>query len=181
MTIFAQTGTVLESELSPKDPSRPRLSRARQHRETRTQNGRRTLTKLEQFFARYEEGANTFDPDLVTSQYTLCFAGGDPNQVVCLQNDDAFRKAIVERAEVFRQIGFRSAKVLGVAETPLDEHYTMAKVHWHMVFEKEAGKPLDFKFYITYFVFDSGEGPKVAFDISHEDEQKVMRDAGLRP
>lgn len=57
----------------------------------------------------------------------------------------------------------------------------MAKVHWRMVFEKDAGKPQTFEFDITYFVFDAGEGPKVAFYISHEDEQKVMREAGLIP
>jgi hypothetical protein len=62
-----------------------------------------------------------------------------------------------------------------------DERYTMAKVHWRMVFEKDPGKPLDFKFFITYFLFDQGSGPKVAFYISHDDEQKVMREAGLIP
>jgi hypothetical protein len=139
------------------------------------------VTTIEQFFARYEEGANSFDPDLVVSQYTDAFAGGDPNGVVCLQNDETFRKAIPERRAFFQQIGFRSAEVLSVAETPLDERYTMAKVHWHMVFEKEPGHPLDFKFFITYFLFDPGTGPKVAFYISHDDEQKTMREAGLIP
>ena len=139
------------------------------------------MTTIEQFFVRYEEGANSFDPDLVTSQFMASFAGGDPNGVVCIQNDEAFRKAIPERQALFQQIGFKSAKILSVAETPLDERYTMAKVHWHMVFEKEPGHPLDFKFFFTYFVFDPGTGPKIAFYISHDDEQKVMQEAGLIP
>ena len=63
----------------------------------------------------------------------------------------------------------------------LDERYTMAKVHWQMTFEKKPDLPLDFKFYITYFLFDSGSGPKVAFWISHDDELKVMQEAGLIP
>ena len=66
-------------------------------------------------------------------------------------------------------------------QTPLDERYTMAKVHWQMVFEKDPGNPLDFKFYITYFLFDPGTGPKVVLYISHDDEQKVMKEAGLIP
>ncbi len=139
------------------------------------------MTKIERFFESYEEGANTFDPDLVTSQFTAAFMGGDPNGVACLQNDEAFRKAVTERRSLFQKIGFKSAEVLSVEETPLDERYTMAKVHWHMVFEKEPGTPLDFRFFITYFLFDPGSGPKVAFYISHEDEQKVMREAGLIP
>lgn len=121
------------------------------------------MTKIEQFFSRYEEGANSFDPDLVTSQFTPCFAGGDPNGVVCIQNDEAFRKAIPERRVFFQQIGFKSAKVLSIVETPLTDQYTMAKVRWHLVFEKESGAPRGFRFFITYFLFDPGSGPKVAF------------------
>jgi hypothetical protein len=137
------------------------------------------MTKIEKFFERYEEGANSFDPDLVTSQFTDTFLGGDPNQVMAFENDEKFRQAIVEREKMFRKIGFQSAKVLDVEETQLDERYTMAKVHWKMVFEKEPGKPQEFLFFITYFLFNPGTGPKVAFYISHDDEQKVMQEAGL--
>ncbi|MCC2642244.1 MAG: hypothetical protein K0S45_2657 [Nitrospira sp.] len=139
------------------------------------------MTKIEQFFTSYEEGANSFDTDLVTSHFTASFMGGDPNGVVCIRNDETFRKAIPRRRAFFQQIGFRSAEILSVAETPLDERYTMAKVHWHMLFEKQGENPLDFKFFITYFLFDEGSGPKITFYISHDDEQKVMQEAGLIP
>ena len=139
------------------------------------------MTSLKQFFARYEEGANTFDPDLVTSQFAESFMGAGPSGVLCGRNDQEFREAIAQREEFFRQIGFRSARVLDVVETPVDECYTMAKVHWHMAFEKEPGNLLEFKFFITYFLYDPGSGPKVVFYISHDDEQQVMKDAGLIP
>ena len=139
------------------------------------------MKAIREFFARYEQGANSFDPDLVCSQYTAEFMGGGPNGVVCGKNDENLRNAIAKRHSFFQEIGFRSAKVLDVEETPLDEHYTMAKVYWNMVFEKEPGHPLDFKFYVTYFLFDPGSGPKVVFWISHDDEWKVMQEAGLIP
>lgn len=139
------------------------------------------MNGIDQFFARYEEGANTFEPDLVLSAFTATFMGADPNGAVCIQNDAAFRAAIPERKALFAKIGFKSASILDIQKTRLDDRYTMAKVHWHMVFEKVAGKPQDFRFYITYFLFDAGNGPKVVFYISHEDEQKVMREAGLIP
>jgi hypothetical protein len=85
------------------------------------------MTKIEQFFVRYEQGANSFNPDIVTSEFSDCFMGGDPNGVVCIRNDDAFRKAIPQRHAFFQQIGFRSAKILELIETPLDERYIMAK------------------------------------------------------
>jgi hypothetical protein len=71
------------------------------------------MTKIEQLFARYEQGANSFDPDIVTSEFVDCFMGADPNGVVCIQNNDAFRKAIPQRRAFFQQIGFRSARILG--------------------------------------------------------------------
>lgn len=102
------------------------------------------MTKIERFFARYEQGANSFDPDIVTSEFSDYFMGGDPNGVVCIQNNEEFRKAIPQRHAFFQQIGFRSAKILGLTETPLDERYTMAKVHWHMIFEKQPAHQYDF-------------------------------------
>jgi hypothetical protein len=138
------------------------------------------MTKIEQFFTQYEKGANSFDPDLVMPQFSATFMGGDPNGVVCIQNDETFRNAITQRKAFFQQIGFKSAKFLGVSETlMLDERYTMAKVQWAMVFEKQPGHSQCFEFYITYFLFDPGTGPKVVFYISHDDERKIMREAGL--
>jgi hypothetical protein len=139
------------------------------------------MGKIQEFFARYEEGANTFDPELMSSLYMAEFMAGDPNGVSCGRNDESLKASFVKRKAFFEQIGFKRAKVLSVDATPLDDKYTMAKTHWQMTFEKEPGDALDFKFFITYFIFDSGSGPKAAFWISHEDEQKVMRDAGLIP
>jgi hypothetical protein len=139
------------------------------------------MKKIEEFFGRYEEAANTFDPRLVSSQFTADFMSGDPNGVICIRNDEEFLKAIPERGAFFEKIGFKYAKILDISESALDDRYTMAKVHWHMAFEKDPGKQLDFRFYITYILVDLGDGPKVAFYVSHDDELKVMRDAGLIP
>jgi hypothetical protein len=139
------------------------------------------MGKLEEFFVRYEEGANSFDPDRLCSLYTAEFMAGGPDGVSCGRNDRTLREAFIQREKLFRQIGFKRARILHVDATPLDDKYTMAKVHWHMTFEKPSGDPLDFKFFVTYFLHDPGSGPKAAFWISHEDEQRVMREAGLIP
>jgi hypothetical protein len=136
------------------------------------------MTTVAEFFARYEEGANSFDPDLMASLYTAEFMAGDPNGVLCGRNDQALRESFIKRKEFFQRIGFSRAKILNVEATALDANYTMAKVHWQMTFEKN-GKPMDFKFFITYFLYDQGTGPKAAFWISHDDERRVMREAGL--
>lgn len=139
------------------------------------------VIRIDDFFARYEEGANSFDPELMASLYTSEFMAGDPGGVSCGRNDQTLRDAFIHRKTFFQQIGFKRARILHVAATPLDGHYTMAKVHWQMTFEKQPGHPLDFRFFITYFLHDPGSGPKAAFWISHDDEQHVMREAGLVP
>jgi hypothetical protein len=77
------------------------------------------VTKTEEFFDRYEEGANSFDPDLMASLYTAEFMAGDPNGVMCGRNDMALRDSFIRRKEFFQQIGFKRAKVLDVNATLL--------------------------------------------------------------
>ncbi|WP_257385200.1 nuclear transport factor 2 family protein [Tahibacter caeni] len=137
------------------------------------------MSTIDEFFARYEEAANSFDPDLLSSLYTAEFMAGDPDGVSCGRNDQSLREAFARREAFFRQIGFRRATILGRETTPLDGKYAMAKVPWQMTFEKQPGHPLGFRFFITYFLFDPGIGPKAAFWISHEHERRVMREAGL--
>jgi hypothetical protein len=137
------------------------------------------MSKTEAFFCRYEQGANSFDPDLLASLYTAEFMAADPNGVSCGRNDEQLREAFARRKTQFQALGFRRAKVLHIEETPLDARYVMAKVRWLMAFETTGGQTLEFTFYITYFLFDPGTGPKVAFWISHDDELKAMREAGL--
>ena len=79
------------------------------------------MASIEEFFDRYLEGANSLDPDLMSSLYTAEFLAGDPNGVSCGRNDKALRDAFIRRKEFFRQIGFKSAKILHVDATPLDE------------------------------------------------------------
>lgn len=139
------------------------------------------MTKIRKFFNAYEHGVNSFDVDLLSAQFQEAFMGADPNGVFCYRNDASLREAIQQRRDVYEQMGFKFAEILSIADTPIDEHYTMAKVHWRMVFEKIKGQPREFKFFITYFLFDSPQGLRIVFFIAREDEQKVLRDAGLLP
>jgi hypothetical protein len=133
------------------------------------------VTKIEHFFVRYEECANSFDPDLVCSQYTAEFMGGGPSGVMCGRNDESLRKAIAQRHALFQQIGFKRAKILSVKETPLDDRYTMAKVHWQMTFEKQPGHPLDFKFFITYFLLTPALGPRRPFGFRMRTSKRLCK------
>ena len=139
------------------------------------------MNKIRKFFAAYEESVNSFNPDLVSAQFVTSFMGADPNGVACYQNDESLRQAVLQRRDFFTQLGYKFAEILSVADTPIDETYTMAKVHWRMIFEKVKGQPQEFKFFVTYFLYDSPDGLRIVFYIAREDEEKVLREAGLLP
>jgi len=139
------------------------------------------MNKVRKFFTAYEHAVNSFDADLLSAQFVESFMGADPNGVFCHRNDQSLHEAVAQRRDMYEQMGFRFAEILSIAETPIDEHYMMAKVHWRMVFEKIKGQPREFKFFITYFLFEAPEGLRIVFFIAREDEQKVLREAGLLP
>ena len=117
------------------------------------------MTDVDAFFVRYEQSANSFDPDPVASLYTDPFMGGDPNGVAVLSVAQ-FRAALPARREFMQGIGFRFAKMLDVAATPLDKRYPTAKVHWHLRFEKTPGQPQDFRFSSPTFCSMRALGPR---------------------
>jgi hypothetical protein len=90
---------------------------------------------LDEFFARYEESANSFDLNVISSLYTAEFMAAGPGGVSCGRNDQALRIAMEKRKALFEGLGFKRAKILNVEATSLDTRYTMAKVQWHMTFE----------------------------------------------
>lgn len=130
------------------------------------------------FFEQYEVGANTFNVDIITSEFTDDFLAADPSGVFAGKNNDEFRKAIPERQKQFAAIGFQEAQILSVDQDVLDDHYVKAKVHWEMKFLK-AEELISAKFYITYFLFVKDEQAKIAFYISHESEEETMKSLGL--
>lgn len=136
---------------------------------------------VQRFFERYEEGANSFEETVVLEGLAPEFMGADPNGAQVFELNDEFRKAIPARKEFFRSIGFRSAHILGVEQSQLSSDYILAKVRWEMFFERD-GQANEFRFLVSYVLRDAGGSDlKVVFYVSHDDEQRVMREAGLIP
>jgi hypothetical protein len=134
---------------------------------------------IEEFFAGYEVGANTFDPDLVTSQFTEVFLACGPQGVFAGQNDDRFREVIPQRRDFMHGLGFQKAEILALDETILDDHCAMVAVQWRMTFARDRAEPKVAEFEILYLLFINGGQPRIAFFLSHDGEEQTMRDMGL--
>jgi hypothetical protein len=135
--------------------------------------------RIRAFFLRYQEGANTFDPDLVTSQFTSHFMDAGPRGVMTFENDERFAQAVREREPFMRGIGFRDAKVLEIEPTTLSDNYSLVRVRWSMWFAPDGRDDLVAEFLIDYLVSITDEAIKVAAYISHDDEEETMRQYGL--
>jgi hypothetical protein len=137
--------------------------------------------RIRQWFLDYAEAASTFDAERVSQHYTDCYVEAGPKGATCVKNDDDYRTAVSKRRGFFEGLGFKFAKIVSLDDTPLDDNYSMVKVHWQMRFEPAAGHPIDAEFDNTYFVYHKDDNPKVVCYISHQDEETMMRELGLLP
>lgn len=85
--------------------------------------------RIKQYFTRYEELANTFDPDLATDLFADHFLGTGPNDIEPGENDDEWREAFIERGKIYDSLGFETAEIRSRQETWLDDRYVMVNVH----------------------------------------------------
>jgi ketosteroid isomerase-like protein len=136
---------------------------------------------IKTFFAEFEQASNTFDGDLLASHFSDPSMSADPEGRIHIVKTDDLLAVTAKRRAFFQSIGFQLVKIAVLDETQLDDHYVMAKVHVHMRFEKEPGKPVDVKNDNTYILFVKDDSPRIVFNLTHEDITKVMQKHGLLP
>src|SRR6266700_2153068 len=128
---------------------------------------------VKKFFEDFERGSNTFERDLLASQFSDPFMAADPHGGIQVVKRDDFLAGIAKRQAFFQSIGFQFVKILPFDETRLDDHYVMVKAHTHMRFEKNPGQPVDTKNDSIYILFIKDDSPRIVFNLTHEDLMKV--------
>ena len=136
---------------------------------------------VKSFFEDFERGSNTFERDLLASQFSDPFMAADPHGGIQVVKRDDFLAGIAKRQAFFQTIGFQFVTILPFDETRLDDHYVMVKAHAHMRFEKKPGQLVDTENDSTYILFIKDDLPRVVFNLTHEDLMKIMREHGLLP
>ena len=134
---------------------------------------------IKQFFEEFERGSNTFEKELLASQFSDTFMAADPDGGIQVVKKEDFIAGIAARQAFFHSIGFQFVKIVPLEETRLGDHYVMAKVHVHMRFEKNPGQPIDLKDSSTYILFIKDDSPQVVFYLTHENLAKIMQEVGL--
>jgi len=106
------------------------------------------------------------------------FIEANPNGVTCGKNDDNFRLAIPKGYAFYKSIGITSMNILSKEITLLNNHHTMAKVHWQSAFTRKDNSQGEITFEVIYFI-QSIKGEHKIFGYITGDEQKGLKEAGL--
>lgn len=136
---------------------------------------------IKTFFEDFERASNTFERDLLVSQFCDPFISADPNGGIQVVKQDDFLAGIAKRQAFFHSIGFQFVKIDPFEENSLDARYVMVKAHGSMRFEKTSGQLIDIDNDTTYVLFIKDNSPKIIFTLTHEDLMKIMQEHGLLP
>lgn len=133
------------------------------------------------FFEDFERASNTFEQDLLASQFSDPFMAADPHGGIQVAKKDDFLAGIAKRQAFFHSIGFQFVKIVPLEETWLDTHYVMVKAHTSMRFEKTSTQSIDLHNDSTYILFIKDNSPQIVFNLTHEDLLKIMQEHDLLP
>lgn len=90
-----------------------------------------------EFFDRYQQGADTADPDVVRGCFAETFLNLDPASAGPVPRE-ALIQALPGRAQLFAGIGVEALELTALSEQPLDELHTMAATTWSARFAADA-------------------------------------------
>jgi hypothetical protein len=135
--------------------------------------------RIKTFFENFERASNSFEQDLLASQFSDPFMAADPHGNIQAVKKDDFLAGIAKRQAFFHSIGFQYVKIVPFEETPLSNHYVMVKASGSMRFEKIPGHPVDIANDAVYILFIRDSSPEIAFYLTHEDLMKIMQEHGL--
>jgi len=134
---------------------------------------------VKKFFEDFEQASNTFEGNLLASQFSDPFMAADPDGHIQVARKDEFIAGTAKRQAFFQSLGFQFVKVVPLAETRLDEHYLMVKAQAHMQFAKTPEQSIDITSISTYVLFMKGEFLQIVFSLTHENLMEIMQKHGL--
>jgi hypothetical protein len=141
--------------------------------------------RLLSFMVDYETRVNraleehpVVDVEATADAFTCCFIAATPNEVVCNENDAAFRASIPRGFEFYRSIGTRSMRIASLDVNELDELHAMVKVRWNSLYRRPDKSEVRVDFDVIYLIRLTGEEPRI-FGYITGDEDRLLRDHGL--
>ena len=134
--------------------------------------------KIEALFREYEQAFNRLDTETIAEHYADTFISAGPRGTIAQDKKDFLSKSR-QATDMYRSIGQNSARIISKKIIPVSNEYCMVTVHWGVTFEKTGDKLIEFD--VSYIVRQIGDDMKVILFITHQDEEKAMKELGLQP
>lgn len=132
---------------------------------------------LQEYFKRYGSLSIESEPETLAEFYDGSFLAAGPGGGAAFRNDESFLAWLRELRKFNVNAGMTSMSPAALTETPVGGGYSLVTVTWAATFARTGDAPI--RFHISYLLRESAEGLKVAGYISHEDQEEMMRAAGL--
>jgi hypothetical protein len=134
---------------------------------------------VQDFLEGYERSRNSFDLDLIGSQYPDAFMAAGPSGATIVQKPTVLA-SIPKGQALFTSIGHKWTKHVSSSETKLDDHYTMVRARFVWRFDRPApADPIDVEVETMFILFIRDDVAKIVFQQEHEDFFQALRARGL--
>jgi uncharacterized protein YndB with AHSA1/START domain len=131
---------------------------------------------VQSLFAEYEKAFSALDIEKNAGFFADTFISAGPHGAIA-QSKAEFLKLAYRAAEFYKSVGQTSARILSLQESAVSNEYSLVKVHWGVTFRKTGEKMIEFD--VSYLLQKIGPEPKILLFITHEDEEKAMKELGL--
>jgi len=133
---------------------------------------------LEQFFEQYERNSAAGDAQALAAQYADVFLTAGPNGVQTAKASDLLH-VIPRRRQLFASIGWQSTTLVSLAETRLDDRYSVVRTEWRWRLAPSGKGLAELTLPSTFIVERSAEGLRIVFYLAHHDLMTVLRERDL--
>jgi len=134
-------------------------------------------TMIKNFFENYASVSMKSEPGLHANLYADDFIAAGPSGSAVYKNDAQFLEWLRRIYDFNKKTGMVSIQVISVRDNPISEQYSLASVEWGAEYEKTGDALIHFE--ITYLLQFFQNQIQILAYISHEDQEKVMKERGI--
>ena len=135
-------------------------------------------TSMESFFRTFEQLSAESNAAGLAALYAPSFLLAGPSGSQLVRAAD-LEQAIPKRKDLFKTLGCTSTHLGTLAETVLDDRYSLVRAEWHWRFERSFEARVEFTLSSSYVIERSPDRWQIVAYIPHADIMAELRRRGL--
>lgn len=135
--------------------------------------------RIRDFFEVYAAAALAGDAETISDSYFSTYIEAAPSTIEAFKVDDEYRRAVEAKAEAMRGLGLAALEIDVTGTTPLAPAHLLVEAEWRLRFAPEGADAAESRFRISYVIRQKDGAPMILLALSHEDEEKALRNLGL--